>query len=144
MLNFFKKASFTVEAAYIVPLMLVFIAGLLGFTYFTHHQNWCKGAAYESLYYALQRNTTGEAAAEIAGHRLEDRILEIPLDVSDISSEVTEGVAGLKAEMKSGILPDYFDGLFMMEQSVQTAKIDAPALKKAGWIAKYIKDTFGS
>ena len=137
-----KKASFTIEAAYIIPLMLVFVAGLLGFTYFTHHQNWCRGAAYESVYYALQRNTGEETPEELAGQRLSDRILEIPLDVSEISSETREEAAVLRAETRTNILPELFGDLFVSEQSAGAAKIDAPLLKRTEWMLKYIRKTF--
>lgn len=135
-----KKASFTIEAACIIPLMLIFIAGLLGFTYFTHHHNWCTASAYESIYYALQRNPEETDRAGAAEERLEERLHEIPLEISKISSEVTKGPARLSAGTRTVILPELFGDLFTMEADASAARIDAPAVKRAEWIVKYIKN----
>ena len=139
-----RKASFTIEAAFIIPLMLTFIAGILAFTYFTHHLNWSKGAACESIYYALQRNNGENDRSEEAERRLQERIHENPLEVSDISAEVTEGIVNLEAETRTVVLPELFGDLFTMEQSISAAKINAPAVKKAEWLLKYIKSSGGS
>lgn len=133
-----KKASFTVETAYIIPLMLVFISFLLGFAYFTHQQVWCRGAAYESIYYGLQRNMNGKADG-----RLKERLLEIPLEIPEISAEVAESALSLKAEIQTVILPDVFGEMFTSGQSVSAAKIDPAKIKKAEWILKYTAQRFG-
>lgn len=142
--NKWKKASFTVEAAYIVPLMLVFVAGLLGFTYFTHHRNWCRGAAYESVYYALQPDAEGKDRAGTAADRLKERIGEVPLGAWGTETDASEELLTLTAKTKSVILPELFGDLFTTETDASAAKTDAPALKKAEWILKYVKDLAGA
>ena len=132
-----RRASFTVESAYIVPLLAVFITFLLGYTYFTHQQNWCKGAAYESLYYGLQRSAEGNAPEAEASARLSDRIAERPLDLSEISSDVQENAGALNAESSTQILPETFGERFAAEQNVSVRKIEPAVLKRTEWLIKY-------
>ncbi len=126
------------EAAFIVPLMLVFIASLSGFTYLAHQQNWSRGAAYESIYYGLQKSTEKTDEKERAAQRLAVRSEERPLDLSEFSYEVREGILTLDAEMSTTILPEVFGDLFSMEQSSKAAKIDPAGVKRAEWLAKYL------
>ena len=132
-----KKAVLTVEASYLVPLMLTFIALLLGFIYFTHQQNWCRAAAYESLYFGLQRNAEGSGPETEAADRLAERIEEAPLTLSEISSSVTAGVGELKAETKTQILPETFGDRFRSAQKVTVRKIEPALFKRTEWIIKY-------
>ncbi len=141
---FIKKASFSVEAAYIVPLMLVFIASLLGFTYFIHQVNWSKGAAYESLYYGMQKSTQKTDPEETAAERLADRVSERTLDISEIDARVESGAAEIKAVMKTTVLPEVFGPDFVMEQDSSALKTDPTAVKKAEWIIKYTAELFGN
>ena len=139
-----KKASFTIEAAYIIPLMLIFITSLLAFTYFTHQHIWCKGAAYESLYYGMQLHADKGTAKDKAESRLKDRIAEIPLEMSPVEAEVSSGPAVLKAKTQTCILPDVFGELFTSKMNVSAADIDAAKIKKAEWILRYVTNQYKS
>ena len=139
-----KKASFTIEAVYIIPLMLIFITSLLGFTYFTHQHIWCKGAAYESLYYGMQFHADKGNAKDKAESRLQERIAEIPLEMSPVEAEVSAGPAVLKAKTQTGILPDVFGDIFTSKMSISAANIDAAQIKKAAWILRYVTNQYGS
>ncbi len=132
-----RKGSFTVEAAAILPLLAAFIALLLGFIYFTHQQNWCRGAAFESIYYALQRNPGEKKIAGLADMRLKERIAEAPMSFTDMQGSTSENAFRITAEIKTEILPDVFGDRFSFERQCSAKVIDPCSLKRTAWVAGY-------
>ena len=43
-----KKGSFTIEAALLMPLILMVLMGLLYLDFFVHNRTWLTSAAYEA------------------------------------------------------------------------------------------------
>ena len=58
-----SKGSFTVEAACLMPLILLIIFGVLTFFFHVHNRAWLTAAAYESAVSGSIAGASGEAAA---------------------------------------------------------------------------------
>ncbi|MDD3217593.1 MAG: pilus assembly protein [Lachnospiraceae bacterium] len=71
-----KKASFTVECALLMPIILYVIIGLLYLDFHIHNQCWFTAAAYESAIdgslAAVRRNQDGLREAEEKAQNLEN------------------------------------------------------------------------
>ena len=81
-----RKASITVEAVLVVPLVLMVIFLLLSLTFFVHARSWYTFAAYESTMLAASEGRLsvekGEAAAQ---SRMEWWISQIPLPAEPVT-----------------------------------------------------------
>ena len=101
-----RKASITVEAVLVVPLVLMVIFLLLSLTFFVHARSWYTFAAYESTMLAASEGRLsvekGEAAAQ---SRMEWWISQIPLPAESVTvqTECREKEIQIKAE--GNILP---------------------------------------
>ena len=101
-----RKASITVEAVLVVPLVLMVIFLLLSLTFFVHARSWYTFAAYESTMLAASEGRLsvekGEAAAQ---SRMEWWISQIPLPAEPVTvqTECREKEIQIKAE--GNILP---------------------------------------
>ena len=133
--NGWKRAVMTVEAAVIVPMSLTFIALLIGYCYFVHQVNWCKGAAYESVLCALQRERTADEAAQAVKERIDRRIAEAPLTTGGISTEVSsEGTVLVSWE--STVLSEVFGDRFKFSGKASLVRLDAVGIKQVEHLTK--------
>lgn len=109
-LNYIKRAVFTVEAAFIVPMTVTVTVLLMGLCYYTHQSNWCKGVSAEAVLYSLQRSNISDKAALI-NERLENRLKEAPLNTGDVLTTASEGTK-YAVHYESKVLPDVFNDAF--------------------------------
>lgn len=131
--GFFKRAVFTVEAAVIVPFCVTVIALLIGFCYFTHQANWCKGAAYEAALKGVERDLTKKQGK--AKSRMDERIGEIPVNAGEIETEVSEGLR-VKISWTGRILSDVFGDLFCFNGKVLVTNVDPVMIKQTEFLLK--------
>jgi hypothetical protein len=135
-----KRAVFTVEAAFIVPLAAMIIAALLGYIYFIHEGVWSKAAAYEAGFYGIQRIPEGGTAEEKAKERLDERYEESVLGFEKSVSSVSDGSASLKIYWEYGVLKELFGELFATDKEIEISKTDPVRIKQLAWIAGYIAE----
>ena len=123
-----RKASFTVEAAFIIPFSLLIILILIGFCYYEHQINWCKGAAYESVLYGIYEGGSGDRAAGAAAERLRERSAEAPLNVGEIITSSSHFI-GIKAAYETSVLPGTFGDIYKISGEVSLIPYE-PSRKK--------------
>ena len=127
-MNNWKRASFTVEAAFIVPFTLLIILILIGFCYYEHQINWCKGAAYEAVLYGIYKGDSDNSAAQAAAARLRERSEESPVNVGEIITSASHHI-GIKAAYETTILPGTFSDTFKVSGEVSLIRYE-PSRKK--------------
>ena len=123
-----RKASFTVEAAFIIPFSLLVILILIGFCYYEHQINWCKGAAYEAVLYGIYTGDSGGQAAQAAAIRLRERADEAPLKVAEITTSSSHFI-GIKAAYETSVLPGTFGDIYKISGEVSLIRYE-PSRKK--------------
>ena len=89
-----RKASITVEAVLVVPLVLMVIFLLLSLTFFVHARSWYTFAAYES---------TMLAASE--GRLMEWWISQIPLPAEPVTVQTVCREKEIQIKAEGNILP---------------------------------------
>ena len=129
-----KKGSFTVEAAYVIPLSVTILAALIGYAYFMHQRVWCTGALYESMLYASGKRAPAESMADTARSHLGERISESPLATGAISGEIEDNTFEMSGKCSFGILEDVFGSLFYSEVTEKTIKTDPVLVKRLEWL----------
>ncbi len=129
------RAVFTVEAAVILPLALTVIALLLGFCYYTHQLNWCRGAAVEAALKGTESGAGTKDADNAAKQRMEERIREIPLDTGKVSAEVSSGVR-IRVSWSAEVLPEVFGGRFAVSGDATVMKADPARLKRITYLLR--------
>ncbi|MBR6230500.1 MAG: pilus assembly protein [Lachnospiraceae bacterium] len=123
-----RKASFTVEAAFIIPFSLLIILILIGFCYYEHQINWCKGAAYEAVLYGIYEGGSDGGAAQAAAERLRERADEAPLNVGEITTSSSHFI-GIKAAYETSVLPGTFGDTYKITGEVSLIRFE-PSRKK--------------
>ena len=101
-----RKASITVEAVLVVPLVLMVIFLLLSLTFFVHARSWYTFAAYESTMLAASEGRLsvekGEAAAK---SRMEWWIFQIPLPAEPVTVQTVCREKEIQIKAEGNILP---------------------------------------
>ena len=101
-----RKASITVEAVLVVPLVLMVIFLLLSLTFFVHARSWYTFAAYESTMLAASEGRLsvekGEAAAQ---SRMEWWISQIPLPAEPVTVQTVCREKEIQIKAEGNILP---------------------------------------
>lgn len=101
-----RKASITVEAVLVVPLVLMVIFLLLSLTFFVHARSWYTFAAYESTMLAASEGRLsvekGEAAAQ---SRMEWWISQIPLPAESVTVQTVCREKEIQIKAEGNILP---------------------------------------
>ncbi len=133
-----KKASFTVEAAFIVPLSAVVLALLIVFIYFTHEKAWAVSAACEVSFYAMQRQESEQTRGEILEERLEKRKKENPLGVNVTDYKVEESKTNLKISMEECVFPKSFGKRFSSSFYLELKLFDPVKVKRTLWLGNYV------
>ena len=134
-----SRAVMTVEAAVIVPMSLTIIALLIGFCYFVHQINWCKGAAYEAVLCGLQREKTSDEVTAAVQERIGSRISEAPLTTGGISSDVSSSGTVL-VSWKSSVLSEVFGDRFSFSGEASLVRLDPVKVKRTEHLAKSMID----
>ncbi len=134
--NSLKRASFTVEAAYIVPLCAIVIALLIGFNYNMHEKTRNKALAYEAALYAASGSETPQIAEDRINSVIENGTASDPLGVSvtDMSASVTDG--NILISYGGSVLADIFGDLFSDQNTISVPVIHTVRLKRFEWVAK--------
>ena len=101
-----RKASITVEAVLVVPLVLMVIFLLLSLTFFVHARSWYTFAAYESTMLAASEGRLsvekGEAAAQ---SRMEWWISQISLPAEPVTVQTVCREKEIQIKAEGNILP---------------------------------------
>ena len=116
------------EAAFIIPFSLLVILILIGFCYYEHQINWCKGAAYEAVLYGIYTGDSGGQAAQAAAIRLRERADEAPLKVGEITTSSSHFI-GIKAAYETSVLPGTFGDIYKISGEVSLIRYE-PSRKK--------------
>ena len=134
-MNNWKKASFTVEAAFIVPFSLLIIVILIGFCFYEHQINWCKGAAYEAVLYGIYEGDSDDQAAQSAAERLRERSDEAPVNVGEINTSFSHQI-GIKAAYETSVLPGVFGDIYKISNEVSLIRYEPSRKKLLEYIIK--------
>ena len=134
-----KRGSFTVEAAVIVPFTVGVIALMIGYCYFVHQINWCKGAAYEAALEGIERTKTAEEAQTKAEERMDKRLSEAPVGAGDLTGEASAG-SSVEITFEGSVINDYFGDLFDYSGKATVLRVDAVNLKRLEFIVKGLGD----
>lgn len=128
-----KKGSFTVEAAFIIPLIVTVLAVLIGYAYFTHQRVWCTGAVYESMLYASGKRNSTEETSDTAAAHLTERINEAPLAAGTVTGSIGDNTFEISGKCSFSILEEVFGSLFISEVSGKMIKTDPVLIKRLEW-----------
>ncbi len=131
------KAGFTVEAAVIVPMIVIITALLIGFCYYTHQINWCKGASYEAVIKGVERVRKEDDSQRCAQHRINERIAETPLSAGIISADAASGYR-VGIQFKGGVLEEVFHGLFQFRGEASIVRFEPVKIKRTAYLIKGI------
>ena len=134
-----KKASFTVEAAVLVPVAAMIVAVLIGYIYFMHNTVCAYGAAVEALFYAEQCIGEDDDRSSRLEERLGTRSLEMPIE--EFSYKGDTGNRHTEAEVSDSLLKGVFGELFSYRHSVRLEHNRPAGLKRLQWIAKHAADS---
>ncbi|HIV17230.1 MAG TPA: hypothetical protein IAB17_04485 [Candidatus Alectryocaccobium stercorigallinarum] len=134
----FKRAVFTVEAAFIIPVAAIIIVSLIGYIYFMHENVWSKAAAYEAGFYGIQKTENEKTAKELASERLNERYEENIFGFMEEMSEVTGSRESIKIKWSYGILPETFGELFVLDKGIEINSVDPVEVKRLMWAADRI------
>ena len=130
-----KKASFTVEASFLVPVGLTITILLLGFCFYTHQINWCKGVSYEALSLGTARIRGDSDKAAVMQERLDSRIKEIPVRTGEVNAQAVSGYR-MSVQVNGSVLPDVFQGLFDFRTEASVTRFEPVRLKQAAHLLK--------
>lgn len=101
-----RRASITVEAVLVVPLVLMVIFLLLSLTFYVHARSWYTFAAYESTMLAASEGRLsvekGEAAAK---SRMEWWSTRIPLPAERVTTHTACKEKEIQIKVEGNILP---------------------------------------
>lgn len=134
----YKKASFTVEAAVIVPIAALCIVLLIGYIYFMHESVWSNAAAYEAGFYALQRREDEVSVEEMVNERLDQRYNNSILGMAKNNSSINVSNSKIKISWSYGILEEAFGDTFKINDKASLNKIAPVRLKRLEWAANYL------
>ena len=137
--NYFKRAVFTVEAAFIVPLISMIIVSLIAYTYFVHESVWSKAAAYEAALYGTQHVANEKSTEELISERLEARYEDNVFGFSQ-ESEISDSGSSVNISWRYGILTDTFGELFTIDKEIELGIIEPVAAKRLIWAAGQVLD----
>ena len=129
-----RRASFTVEAAVIVPMSVIMLALLLGFDYFMHQAGWCLGSSAESALYSVQRFADSSTPEQKAQERADSRVSETPLTMGQTSETASSSTTKVTVSWEADILPSVFGSLYDMAGSVSVMRLDPVSLKQSTWV----------
>lgn len=124
--NPWKKGTFTIEAAVLIPVTIIIFALLIGYCFYVHQINWYTGAAYESAAAGLKEPAD---AAEKARERIELRSSEQPLGFGTENTDVSSGLK-LAVSFEGTVLDEVFGSLFRYRGEGALAKIDPVKAKR--------------
>lgn len=100
-----RKASITVEAVLVVPLVLMVIFLLLSLTFFVHARSWYTFAAYESTMLAASEGLSVEKGEAAAQSRMEWWISQIPLPAEPVTVQTVCREKEIQIKAEGNILP---------------------------------------
>lgn len=132
-----KKASFTVEAAFLVPCAAIILAILIGYIYFMHETVCAKASSYEAGYYALQRTEEKESSEERMQERIALRSAENPLGTGSTQFRISAGSGQVGAAWSGGVLPAVFGDVFRYRGEAKIRVITPVKIKRMFWLAEY-------
>lgn len=119
-----KKGSFTVEAAFIVPAAVLMTVLLILCIFYVHNQVWYKTAALEAALAGNSRmegsgKSPGETALESAKKRAEQQVMpgEIPYP------QVNDDGAGIRVSYSGSMFPSFPEGLFSCTADARVERV---------------------
>ena len=133
--NSLKKASFTVEAAVIVPIVATMIALLLGFIFFLYENSISTALCYEAEFYAAQItvNDSEDAGQERLLRRIEEKKNESTLGFGQYSYAASAGSSVYTVSVTGEILPAVFQGLFKRNKNISISHMEPVSVKRLMW-----------
>ncbi len=132
-----KQASFTVEAALLVPIVATIIVLLMGYIYYTHEIVWAKSVAYEAEYYSVQRREKDVSAQDMMQKAVDARVTGKPLAFGKAEFEVSETDTEASVSWQGGILAKVFGDRFDFKDETAVRKITPGEARRKIWLAKY-------
>ena len=139
-----KRAVFTVEAAFLIPLIATIIVLLLGYIYYTHEKVWSTSVAYEAGFYSVQRREKDVTAQALAEERIENRTEEKPLPFGTEEFSVKDDDAQVTVSWSGNIIRDVFDSRFDFTGKSAVRKFKPGKAMRTLWIGKYVIEKLGS
>lgn len=136
-----NKASFTVEAAVLVPLASTIIAILIGYTYFLMEGVCTYGAMYEAAFYSEQLSYSDNDTEKRLEERLNTRSSEMPIGGFEYAKEAGESKISIDAT--GAILKNIFGELFTYNRTISIKRLKPTEIKRAQWLVKYLKNGNG-
>ena len=131
-----KRASFTIEAAYIIPISAIMIALLIAFTYYAHEITRSKAVAYEAGIEGTFR-TTEDTAEQRVNEVIEYEQETEPLGVSWKNMTASVNDTDIKVKYSESVLPETFGTLFKAENEIKIDMTHPVKVKRLEWIVKY-------
>jgi hypothetical protein len=136
-MNSWKKGSFTVEAAFLVPLSVMITVLLIFCIFYVHNQVWYTAAALES---ALAGNSrlegSGAGTEETAEKHMKKRMEQQAMPGMPPSVTVSDTGAGLRISCEGQMFTLLPDGLFVCRTEGEAERVRPAAFLKKLWMAE--------
>lgn len=119
----------------IVPLAVTVTAILIGFCFYVHQSNWCRGAAYESAVKSVERGIPKEERNEAANRRMSVRISEMPVTAGKVETTVRKSYR-VSISWQGTVLESVFKDRFGYKGSASLTDFDPVSLKRIQFISR--------
>lgn len=129
--NIIKKGSFTVEAACVMPVILLVLMGTLYLNFYIHNRAWLTAAAYE----ASVTGSTQRGAGESVMYEMAQKKGEALADTGFFGAENITVQTNVGKKIKVTYDLDTFWGLVGMKRHM-TAAGESQVLCPAQWVRK--------
>ncbi len=131
-----SKASFTVEAAVLVPIVSTIIAMLIGYAYFFMESICACGAMYEAAFYSEQLAYDDNDEEKRLEERLNIRSREMLIGSLEYETDLSENRISIDAS--GAVLKDIFGERFTYKRSISIKRFKPTTVKRAQWLGKYL------
>ena len=138
-----RKGTFTIEAAYLVPIAAAAIVLVIGYIYYTHERSWSRAVAYEADFYGIQRREGQESAGSLIQERVSGRNEEKPLPLKQETFQVTDGGDAVSVSWSGSVLNKVFSSRFGYQGTAELQVVRPVEVKRNTWLTKYGLQTFG-
>ena len=109
------RGSATVEAAYVMPVVLITIIAVIYITFYLHDKNIIAGAAYETSvvvneYLRLEEKETEKVIRQFFYDRIDKKLIifdQVQFDLSVTETEITVSAKAYKGKMKIDTIEKY-------------------------------------
>lgn len=129
-----KRGSFTVEAAFLIPVTVMLLALLLVYCFYRHNHVWYTAAAAEAALVGNGR-LIDQTAAAAAAERAEARIRDQVMPGSAPETEITSDTSGTGVWFRNQLFPA-FSELFSFETGVKIQKVRPVNYLRILWMAR--------